>query len=113
MVPAPGNYTQQTSQVSAGTSTPTTVTLTGLTANTKYYYRMQYSTDSGSTWTARSEHSFWTQRAAGSTFVFDVTTDSHVNIMLGNATNWTPTMNDVAKRQSRFPDRPGRYLCHG
>ena len=50
--------------------------ITGLTANTKYYYRMQYSSDGGATWDTRAEHSFWTQRAAGSTFTFDITTDS-------------------------------------
>ena len=44
---------------------------------------MQYSTDGGATWVTRDEHSFWTQRAAGSTFTFDVTSDSHVNIQLG------------------------------
>ena len=97
-----GSYPNSTSQVSATGGTPITVTLTGLTANTHYYYRMQYSTDSGSTWTARPEHSFWTQRAPGSTFVFDITTDLHVNIVLGNATTWTQTMNDVATDNPDF-----------
>ena len=64
---------------------PKVVTISGLTANTKYYYRMQYSTDGGTTWVARPELSFQTQRATGSTFTFDITTDSHVNILLGNA----------------------------
>ena len=97
-----GSYPNSTSHVSATGGTPITVTLTGLTANTHYYYRMQYSTDSGSTWTARSEHSFWTQRAKGSTFVFDITTDSHVNIVLGSASAWTQTMNDVASDNPDF-----------
>ena len=99
---SPGSYPYSTSQVSATASTPITVTLTGLTSDTHYYYRMQYSTDGGSTWTARSEHSFWTQRAIGSTFTFDITSDNHVNILLGNATNWTAVMNKVTNDNADF-----------
>ncbi len=89
-------YAGTSSNVAATAGTPATVTMSGLTANTKYYYRVQYSSDGGSTWTSRSEHSFWTQRAAGSTFTFDITTDSHINIQLGNTGNWTNTLNKVA-----------------
>jgi hypothetical protein len=56
---------------------------------------MQYSTDGGSTWTARTEKTFQTQRAAGSTFTFDITSDAHVNIVMGEATTWQNTMNDI------------------
>ena len=62
---------------------------------------MQYNyNDSG--WVARAEHSFWTQRASGSSFSFDVTSDSHVNIMLGSATTWTSTMNNIAADHPDF-----------
>ena len=89
-------YAGTSPTVAAAAGTPSTVTMSGLTANTKYYYRVQYSSDGGSTWTSRAEHSFWTQRAAGSTFTFDITTDSHINIQLGNTGNWTNTLNKVA-----------------
>ena len=69
--------------------------ISGLTPNTKYYYRMRYSTDSGATWVARPELSFQTQRATGSTFKFTITTDSHVNIQLGSDTTWQNTLNDI------------------
>ena len=86
-----------------GTSTPTTVTLTGLTPNTRYYYRMQYSSDGGSTWVIRPEHSFMTQRSPGTSFVFDITTDSHINVAnLGIPANWTAVMNDVARDNADF-----------
>ena len=49
-----------------------------------------------------SEHSFQTQRAAGSTFTFDITSDSHINIQLGNSSNWTSTMNGVATDSPDF-----------
>ena len=92
----PGNYPGQTSTTTATAGQPKVVVISGLLANTQYYYRMQYSTDGGSTWIARPEKSFWTQRAAGSTFTFDITSDSHVNILMGSAATWTSTLNDVA-----------------
>ena len=81
---------------------PSKVVIGGLTANTKYYYRMKYHLPGETDWVTRTEHSFWTQRAAGSTFKFDVTSDSHVNIMLGNATTWTKTMTNVAADHPDF-----------
>jgi hypothetical protein len=97
-----GVYTGQTAIGSAAANQPKVMVISCLTANTKYYYRMQYSTDGGSNWTPRPEHSFQTQRAAGSSFTFDVTTDSHVNILLGDADTWTATLNDVADDEPDF-----------
>ncbi len=54
------------------------------------------------TWVTRAEHSFWTQRAKGSTFTFDITTDSHIGIQLGTASNWQSTLNGVAFDQPDF-----------
>lgn len=83
-----------TSIVTAGQ--PLVVVISGLSANTRYFYRMQYSLNSGSTWTARTEHSFWTKRAEGTTFTFDITSDSHIDIMLGNSANWNNTLDRIA-----------------
>ncbi len=99
---ASGVYTDQTETVSAPSGQPTTVVIRCLEPNTRYYYRMRYSDDGGTTWVSRPEHSFWTQRAAGSTFKFAITSDSHVNILLGNATIWTNTLNDVAANAPDF-----------
>ncbi len=99
---ASGDYDWQTSTASATGGQPNEVIISGLQPNTKYYYRMQYSTDGGSSWTLRSEHSFWTQRSEESTFTFTVTSDSHVNIMLGSASEWTKTMNNVANDHPDF-----------
>jgi len=92
---ASGDYDWQTETVTAGAGQPSTITLSGLSPNTRYYYRMQYNYNSTG-WVARAEHSFWTQRASGSSFTFTITTDSHVNIQLGNATTWQNTLNNVA-----------------
>ncbi len=96
-----GPYTA-TAAVAAPAGVPTVVTISGLASNTHYYYRMQYSSDGGTTWTSRPEHDFYTQRAAGSTFSFTITSDSHVNIMLGSGTTWTNTLNDIAAANPDF-----------
>ncbi len=77
-----GDLTQQTSPVDATGGQPSEVTLTGLTANTKYYYQMIYDGDASVTdgdFETRTERSFWTQRAPGSTFKFTIISDSHAN----------------------------------
>jgi uncharacterized repeat protein (TIGR02543 family) len=78
---SPGSNTWQTANVTATGGQPSEVVISGLTANTQYYYRMQYHApgDAMDDWVNRTEHSFWTQRAAGSTFMFTVTSDSHQN----------------------------------
>jgi hypothetical protein len=101
-----GVYSDQTTTASYTGGTPIQVVIDGLSPNTQYYYRMVYSED-GSTWVERAEHSFRTQRAQGSTFTFTITADSHVNIMLGNATTWQNTLNNV------LADHPDFHLDLG
>ncbi len=96
-----GVYTEQTSEFSAVGGEPHEAVIDGLDANTHYFYRMLYHQTSETGWIARTEHSFWTQRAEGQEFTFSITADSHVNIMLGNATTWTRTLNNV---ESDNPD---------
>lgn len=71
-----GDYSYQTSQYSAIGGEPHEITISGLSASTKYYYRMQYNyADSG--WVVRGEHSFQTQRDKGEAFTFTIISDSH------------------------------------
>jgi phosphodiesterase/alkaline phosphatase D-like protein len=75
-----GNLTQQTSPVSATGGQPSELTITGLNPDTKYYYQMVYDADGSVTdgdSETKTEHSFHTARAAGSTFSFAVTSDGH------------------------------------
>ena len=67
-----GVYTQQTGYFTAGASVTSEIEITGLLANTEYFYRMKYHApgDAMDDWVIRDEHSFWTQREAGSSFVF-------------------------------------------
>ncbi len=96
-----GVYTGQTDTANAPGGQAHKTVISGLEGNTQYYYRMQYRTP-GDSWVARTERSFWTQRAAGTTFTFTITADSHVNIMLGNAGTWTQTMTRVANDNPDF-----------
>jgi hypothetical protein len=81
----PGANTWSTSNVTATGGQPSEITITGLSPNTQYYYRMQYHApgDDMDDWVNRSEHSFWTQRAQGSTFSFTVTSDTHAQLSGG------------------------------
>jgi hypothetical protein len=92
-----GVYPNQTSAMPYAANDPVKVVIDGLTADTRYYYRMVYSEDSGTTWVERDdEGSFHTQRLPGETFTFTVTSDSHVNILLGNDSVWQQTLSNIA-----------------
>ena len=95
---SPGSYSDETADYTAPGGQPHEIIISGLSPNTQYYYRMQYHApgDAIDDWVTRAEHSFWTQRSQGSSFTFTITSDSHVNIMLGNGTTWTQTMTNVA-----------------
>ena len=76
---SPGANTWQTANHTATGGQPHEVVISGLTANTQYYYRMQYHLPGETDWVNRTEHSFWTQRAQGSSFSFTVTSDEHAS----------------------------------
>jgi len=97
-----GSYTAQTPQTTATAGVPKTVVITGLNPNTQYFYRMQYRASGGSAFTPRAEGSFWTKRALGSTFTVDITSDSHIDILLGNSATWTNTLNRVSADDPDF-----------
>jgi hypothetical protein len=75
-----GPYPYSTTRVTATGGEPSEVVITELSPNTKYYYRMVYDADGDvddGDYEVRDEHSFWTQRAPGSTFTFTIIADSH------------------------------------
>jgi hypothetical protein len=98
---ATGIYTDQTSTAALTSGTPTEVVIQGLTPNTRYYYQMVSSLD-GTNWVNGEEHSFQTQRSTGSTFTFTITSDSHVNILLGNVATWNQTVTNIANDHPDF-----------
>jgi hypothetical protein len=76
---SPGIYDAQTPSAPATGGEPHEVLIDGLQPNTRYYYRMRYSTNGGAAWINRNEHSFQTQREKGATFTFTIIADSHMN----------------------------------
>ena len=68
---ASGVYTNQTAPQDASANLPLETLIGDLQPNTRYYYRINYGGKVG------AEHSVMTQRAAGSTFTFDIQGDSH------------------------------------
>jgi hypothetical protein len=74
-----GNYSSQTSWTNVLANNPAEVVLTGLSSNTKYYYRMLYRLPNASTFSTRPEYSFQTQRPVGSTYKYIVQADPHMD----------------------------------
>lgn len=73
-----GTYSGRTAVVKLGAGVPTHTLMDGLKANTRYYYRMRYREVGASSFSARIEHSFITQRPPGSTYTFVVQFDPHL-----------------------------------
>ena len=102
---SPGKYGSQTAAVTPPASQTTnpvaTVMLTGLSPNTRYYYRVNVRAEGASTYVPGDEHAFWTQRAPGSTFSFGVQGDSHPERAgkMFHTDLYKLTMDEVAKRQ--------------
>ena len=110
----PGANTWQTTPVAATGGQPSEVTITGLTANTLYYYQLVYDGDGSVTdgdFETRTERSFWTQRAPGSTFTFTIVSDSHANY--SNAQTQQAAANIIADRPDFHFDLGDTFMTDG
>jgi hypothetical protein len=77
---ASGNYNITTPTFPVAKDAPLKVDFTNLTAGTKYYYRTRYRpAGSNSAFQSGPEHSFYTQRPAGTEFVFAIEADPHLD----------------------------------
>lgn len=74
-----GNYTNQTAWQTFADSTPAEIVISGLQADTKYYYRINHRRPNTNTFLSRPEHIFHTQRLPGSSFTFIVQADPHLD----------------------------------
>ena len=75
----PGQYRDSTGQFELSAGIPFVTAFSDLKPDTKYYYRTNYRlNEAGAAWQPGPEHTFHTQRAAGSAFTFTVESDEHL-----------------------------------
>jgi uncharacterized protein (TIGR03437 family) len=98
---ASGAYASRTATARYSSGTPFNIALTGLKANTRYYYRVQYRAAGASAFVARAEHSFQTQRPRGSTFTFDIQFDPHMDEN-SDAATYTQTLANILADKPDF-----------
>ena len=97
-----GNYTGTTSVVTSVVDQPIVTKISGLTAETRYYYRTRYRTFGSSIFLAGSEHNFITQRKKGSSFVFSIEADPHPYDKKGYHPLWDIALNNMLTEGSDF-----------
>ncbi len=73
-----GTYTEQTGNYTGYQDEVIEFEINGLSANTRYFYRLVYHQTGISEWTSGVEHSFITQRPPGGGFTFTIISDSHL-----------------------------------
>ncbi len=74
-----GTYPNQTPWQSFAVNDPAEIVISGLSPNTKYYYKLNYRAPNAITFNSRPEHYFQTQRSPGSSFSFVVQADPHMD----------------------------------
>lgn len=105
----PARYERSTAPVTAAAGQPVELVLDGLTADSRYYYRVQRRAPGSGSYVPGLEHTFVTQRSPGSTFTFAAQGDSHPE-RAGNMFNsdlYVRTLRAVAA------ERPDFYITSG
>lgn len=105
----PGNYDGKTSPMALSAGHPLEIPISGLQANTRYYYRLYFQGADAASTGFSTEYSFHTARSPGSTFVFAIQGDSHPERL---KTQFDP---DLYTRtlQTAAADRPDFYILSG
>jgi hypothetical protein len=76
---SPGVHDRQTASSALAAGAPLVIALTGLAADTRYYYRLFYQAPGASPPAATEEYTFHTARPPGSAFTFTIQADSHLD----------------------------------
>ncbi|MCE2809280.1 MAG: hypothetical protein LW850_02645, partial [Planctomycetaceae bacterium] len=91
---------------------PLTIELSGLSPNTRYSYTWEYQADGASKSIETPLYTFHTQRAAGSSYVFTVTSDSHLDEN-SSGDVYSRTLANVLADQSDFHLELGETFITG
>ena len=98
-----GVYSQTSSITNNVANTTNAIEVAGLTADTKYFYRLQYRLTGAANYTATTEYSFETQRDIGSNFSFTVEADEHLyDRSMGSSNLYKLTLANEAKAKPDF-----------
>lgn len=97
-----GVYGKTTLNFTAKANIPDEIDLTGLTVNTKYYYRVQYKTTSVSNFKASAEYYFNTQRSINTVYTFTVESDEHLYDKKGIRSMYQVCLNNQALDKPDF-----------
>ncbi|MEI7595909.1 MAG: metallophosphoesterase [Bacteroidota bacterium] len=97
-----GNYQNTTSQITSLSGTPDEIEITNLNPNTKYFYRTRYRLTGSGSFNSSPEHTFYTQRAVGSTFTFTMEADVHLYDKKGCANLYQVCLNNQADDKPDF-----------
>ena len=95
-------YTKTSSTYFSSANQTYTVTLSDLTVNTKYYYRLRYKNNAVSNFNASTEYFFQTQRNKGEAFTFTVESDEHLHDKKGIRSMYQITLNNQALDKPDF-----------
>jgi sugar lactone lactonase YvrE len=95
-----GSLSQNTATIEYPANVPAEITLSNLTANTQYFYKLYYRIKGETAFIAATSGSFYTQRAAGSVFSFAVEADPH----LDEGSNYLTFRNTLQNALNLKPD---------
>ncbi len=98
----PGVYGKTTTNFAAKANVPDEIDLTGLNVNTKYYYRVQYKSNTVSNFKVSSEYYFNTQRSINTVFTFTVESDEHLYDKKGVRSMYQVCLNNQALDKPDF-----------
>ena len=97
-----GSYTDSTDQITSVSGTPDEIELQNLLPDTKYFYCTRYRLTGSGQFLSGNEHSFHTQRASGSIFVYTVESDVHLYDKKGNKNEYRMTLSNEGKDNPDF-----------
>ena len=95
-------YTKTSSTYFSSANQTYTVSLSDLTVNTKYYYRLRYKNNAVTSFNASTEYFFQTQRNKGEVFIFTVESDEHLYDKKGIRSMYQVTLNNQALDKPDF-----------
>lgn len=95
-------YTKTSSTYFSSANQTYTVTISDLTVNTKYYYRLRYKNNAVSNFNASTEYFFQTQRNKGEAYTFTVESDEHLYDKKGIRSMYQVTLNNQALDKPDF-----------